>query len=304
MLKSAADRGPAATRAESACITHHGELLQGAVRSEGRIMPCLVSLPRRDRIATCRAELFESDRLEVVPPWKRKARRAARILLERCGRPHATGRLVLSSQVEAGLGLGSSTADVVAAIRACAAALGVSLSAEEVAAIAAEAELAVDPVMFERRALLFAQRSGRVLEDWGDWYPAFAVFSCRLAPPEVRIDTLSLPQIGADAELRRFAEILDIARDGFRRRDPAAIAGAATLSAALNQSRVALVRFEALRRLADECGALGVQVAHSGVVGGALLDARDPCLEDKVSALATGWRRLGHGTFDLFSTAA
>ena len=109
---------------------------------------------------------------------------------------------------------------------------------------------------------------------------------------------------GSEAELDRFEALVAVARDGFRRCDPAAIAAAATGSAELNQSRVPLERFDALRRLAEAAGALGVQVAHSGVVGGVLLDARDPGLDGKVAALAAGWQRLGGGAFELFGTAS
>lgn len=303
MLDPAPDPRRPGTACVSRCITHHGELLQGALRWRGRVTPCLVSLPRPDRISACRLELFEAETLEVVPAWKRKALRAARIVLARFGSVRTTGRLVLICEAEAGLGLGSSTADVVAAIRAAADLLGIALRPEEVASIAVEAETAADPLMFESFALLFAQRSGQVIEEWGDWYPDYVVFAANLAAG-TRIDTLSLPPPGySEIELGRFEELVEILRDSFRRRDPAAIAGAATRSAILNQSRVPLERFGALLGLAGESGALGVQIAHSGVVGGVLLDRRDPELDGKIATLAAGWRRLGAGPFDLFDTS-
>lgn len=289
--------------AEQSCITHHGELIQGGLRRNGEIRPALVTLPRRDRVATCRLELFEAERLEVVPRCNSKALKAARIALDRFGRPRATGRLTLTSGVETGLGLGSSTADVISAIRACASALGVTPTAEEMAAIAVEAELAVDPLMFEGQALLFAPRSGEVIESWGDWYPDYTVFSCNLAEEGMRIDTLLLSPVYSEEEADRFEEIVVMARTGFRRRDPALIAEAATRSAILNQSRVPLPRFAALESLAREAGALGVQVAHSGVVGGVLLDPEDSELEGKIALLVAGRKHLG-GSFDLFRTAA
>lgn len=286
-------------------ITHHGELLQGAVRQPGGPVPCLVSLPRRDRAATARLELFEADGLEVVPGWKRKALRAARIALARCGAARTTGRLVVRSDVGTGFGLGSSTADIVAAIRAVAAACGAPFPAEQVAAIAIEAETASDPLMFDRFALLFAQRQGRVLESWGDWHPDYLVLSGRLMPGSSGVDTLSLPANGySGAELDRFESIVDAARRGFRHRDAAAIAAAATASAVLNQRRLPLPRFGKLLALAQAAGALGVQIAHSGVVGGVLLDPRNPALEAKVGELAARWRESGFGSFERFRTTA
>ena len=288
---------------EAFCHSHHGELIQGAIRLPGGGQaPCLVSLPRLDRGSACRLALFRSDALEVVPAWKGKALRAARLTLARFGLPHATGRLLLDCALGAGLGLGSSTADVVAAIRAVAAALGTRLSPGEIAAIAVAAETACDPVMFEAPALLFAPRQGRVLEDWGRWFPDYIVLGCTLRPGTAGIDTLSLPPDASDTMLDRFERIVAAARQGFRRRDLAAIAAAATESARLNQRRVRLEWFEPLRRIAAEAGALGVQIAHSGVVGGVLLDPHDPGLERKIDALAAAWRRLGGGEFALFRT--
>ena len=298
-----ARRKPIAT-AEGRSITHHGELLQGAVRRGENITPCLVSLPRRDVKVTGKLELFEAKGLEVRPAWKRKALRAAEIALTRWGMAGATGRLTLFSDVEVGLGLGSSTADVVAAIRAVAAVLGITPRAADVAAIAVEAEVAADPLMFDDFALLFAQRGGAVLESWGYWYPAFAVCSANLAEAGTRIDTLQLPPPAyTESELDLFADILETARDGFRRRDLAGIAAAATRSAILNQSRIKLARFETWRRLAEEAGALGVQIAHSGVVGGALFDPDDPLLGDRIATLSAQWRQLGHGPVELFRAA-
>jgi uncharacterized protein involved in propanediol utilization len=288
--------------AEGRSITHHGELLQGAVRDgAGGVTPCLVSLPRRDRVATGKLELASGGALEVRPAWKRKARRAAELALSRWGTPGAGGLLTLSSPVEAGLGLGSSTADVVAAVRAVATALGVEPRAEEVARIAVEAETASDPLMFDGFAMLFAQRSGEVLEHWGDWYPGFAICSANVAGPGTRIDTLWLPPPAySEAELDRFAEILELARDGFRWRDLRRIAAAATQSAMLNRSRLPLHKFETWHRLADEAGALGVQIAHSGVVAGALFDPGDPRVDERMTGLASAWRAAGGDDVERF----
>jgi uncharacterized protein involved in propanediol utilization len=302
---SASDEKPVHRSAVGHCITHHGELLQGALRIGGAVTPCLVTLPRRDRISTCRLQQFEADRLEVIPAWKSKALRAVRIVFERCGEARATGRMTMMSEVGTGLGLGSSTADVVAAIRASAALVGTDLLADEVASIAVEAEAASDPLMFGRFALLFAQRIGRILEDWGEWYPEYVVFSGRLAPAGKEIDTLRLPpRTYSEADLDLFAALVETLRGGFRRRDPATIAAAATHSAVLNQNYVPLERFDAMHALAEDMGALGVQIAHSGIVGGVLFDPGDAALGAKVAALATAWLRLDAGPFELFDTSA
>ena len=294
-----------ALQGSGSCFSHHGELFQGAVRlPDGTATPCLLSLPRRDKGSVCRLELFEAGSLAVSPAWKRKALRAARLTLARCGFPGATGRLSVRCALEAGLGLGSSTADVVAAIRAAAQAAGARLPPEEIAALAVEAETASDPTMFEQPALLFAPRQGRVLEHWGDWYPDYLVFGCTLRSGPGGVDTLGLSPHHNEAELDRSRRLIEIVRQAFRRRDAAAIAAAATESARLNQTRVRLERFDGMLRMATEIGALGIQIAHSGVVGGILLDPRDATLNRKIPALTRAWQMHGDGRFELFRTGS
>jgi uncharacterized protein involved in propanediol utilization len=256
------------------------------------VVPCLVSVPLAAKSASARLELFASPGLEVVPPWKHKALEAVRLTLAELGGGAATGRLTLDGAIAPGLGLGSSTADVTAAIRAAADALGVSVPPPDIARIAVKAELASDPLMFDEPALLYAQHEGRIIESWGDWYPDFQLFSFPLAPGGGGVDTLSLAKLAfSDRDLDDFQSILDQAREGFRTRDPARIASAATRSAMLNQRRLALPRFDALLRLAEEVGALGVQIAHSGIYAGLLFDSADPDLDSKRSDLATRTRR-------------
>ena len=123
---------------------HHGEILQGAVRRGAESMPCLVTMPTRrvgsrawyvpmagdsgrDRGDESVSAPTGRCALEVVPAWKLKAARAARLALEFVGAP-VSGRLEIECSVATGVGLGSSTCDVVAAIRAVCAAYGVAVA--------------------------------------------------------------------------------------------------------------------------------------------------------------------------------
>jgi len=66
--------------------------------------------------------------------------------------------------------------------------------------------------------------------------------------------------------------MLGRARAAFSGHDLAAIAAIATESAELNQRFLPLRQFRAIRELADEYRALGVQISHSGTVAGVLFD--------------------------------
>jgi uncharacterized protein involved in propanediol utilization len=244
--------------------------------------------------------------LDVMPGWKRKAARAAGLALAFVRAP-VGGRLEIECSVATGVGLGSSTCDVVAAIRAVADAHGVKLSAPDVARLAIEAEGAADPIMFDGEMVLFAQRRGRVLESFGSWAPPYAVLSIDTDPGGPGVDTLSLPVPRyTDADLATFESMVGRARQAFRACDPVVLAAIATESAALNQRFVPLRHFCEIRNLTQECHALGVQISHSGTVAGILFDARlgrrpDDALIDEVSARV---RSLGARPRGLLTTGA
>jgi uncharacterized protein involved in propanediol utilization len=283
---------------------HHGELFQGSVWRDGELVPCLITMPGRG--VGSAARFREGGALEVVPAWKLKASRAARLTLTHLDVP-VEGWLELECSVATGVGLGSSTSDVVAAIRAVAAAWGADLDAGTVARLAVEAEGASDPIMFDRQMLLFAQRQGRVLESFGAWIPRFAVMSFDSDPAGGGVDTLGLPVPAYTSdELTAFEHLVTRARVAFGQRDSgalASLAAVATESATLNQRFLPLRNFEQVCRLAEEFGALGLQIAHSGTIGGLLFEPgsawADGTLEERIAARM---RLFGARPLGMFTT--
>jgi uncharacterized protein involved in propanediol utilization len=311
---------------------HHGEILQGATRRGGELVSCLITMPAggvgsraryvaagqstgsfagREPVAT---RVVASERwppavvgqhLDVVPALKTKAALAAGLALAAIGAP-ATGRLEIECTVPTGIGLGSSTCDVVAAIRAVSHAYGVELDAAQVARLAIEAEGAADPIMFDGEMVLFAQRQGRVLESFGSWVPRYAVLSIDTDVGERGIDTLSLPiPEYTDADLAVFESMIGRVREAFARRDPVTLAAVATESATLNQRFVPLRKFQEIRDLATEYRALGVQISHSGTVAGILFDSRTaPLSAALVHEVTERVRSVGLRPRGLFTTGA
>jgi uncharacterized protein involved in propanediol utilization len=296
---------------------HHGEILQGAVCRDGELLPCLITLPLSGVGSSARYVSSETlvgsgstveaaAALTVVPTWKRKAERAARLTLAFIGAP-AGGRLEIECNVTTGVGLGSSTCDVVAAIRAVGDFHGARLDACDIARLAVEAEGAADPLMFDGEIVLFAQRHGRVLESFGLWVPPYTLLSIDTDEADRGVDTLGLPLAAySDAELAAFEDMLTRARVAFSSRDLAAIAAVATESATLNQRFLRLRQFRAIRELADEYRALGVQISHSGTLAGVLFDeARQIASDSDLSAqLIARVRSLGLRPLGLFTTGA
>jgi uncharacterized protein involved in propanediol utilization len=294
---------------------HHGEILQGAVRRDGELLPCLITLPLAGVGSSARYVSAETllgscpsgqgaAALAVMPAWKRKAEKAVRLALAFIGAP-AGGRLEIECSVATGVGLGSSTCDVVAAIRAVCDFHGARLDACDIARLAVEAEGAADPLMFDGEMVLFAQRHGRVLESFGRWVPGYTLLSIDTDESDGGVDTLALPlPTYTDAELAAFEDMLGRARAAFSDRDLAAIAAVATESATLNQRFLPLRQFRAIREFADDYRALGVQISHSGTLAGVLFDdawqiASDGDLSAQLFAQV---RSLGLRPLGLFTT--
>lgn len=288
-------------------IGHHGEVLQGAVRdAAGRLRRALVSLPcpRFRASATFRPD---AGPLRVSPADKVKALRAAALLLERLGLEGQGGLLTVESGIPQAWGLGSSTADVVAALRAVARAFRARITPDELARLAVQAEVASDGTMFGEAAVLFAQREGVVLEHLGGALPPMELLGFNADPAGAGIDTLALaPAEYTAREVEAFRRLVELLRQALRTRDAALVGFVSGASARVNQRFLPTPGFRELERIAADAGAAGVQVAHSGVVAGLLFDAADPGVRARIDrararlreALAIGetWRfRTGGG---------
>jgi uncharacterized protein involved in propanediol utilization len=249
-------------------VAHHGELLQGAFRDGGTIVRALVTLPCHLAQAEARFVAGEESEVIVEPAGKAKAARAAELTLRYLGAKHR-GQLTLAGEIPQGLGLGSSTADVVAAIRAVADGLGRPLHPELVGRLSVAAEKASDSIMFDC-PVLFAHREGRLIEDFDAPLPPLTVLSVTSGPG---VDTLEHPPAHySEMELRHFDELRDQLRVALLRGDAAKLADVSTASVRINQRHLPLPGYEELERIGDETGALGVQASHSGAVLGLIFD--------------------------------
>ena len=212
----------------------------------------------------------------VEPGDKSKSSRAAAAALRFCsddyGVPLVAGRLTVRTTVESGLGMGASTTDVVAAIRAVANLHRLQLRAPDVAGLSVRAEGASDSIMFEDRVVLFAHRDGTVLDELGPRLPPLVIVGC-LTGAHRHVDTLQLPPARYDAdELRRLSVLLAALRYAVRTGDPKLLGRVATGSARINQRFLPKPELEDMIAIGRRHGALGVQVAHSGSVAGILFD--------------------------------
>ena len=259
---------------------HHGELLQGVFDDgTGRLRRALVTMPLPGRGSRVVFYPSQSHWGVVGPPGLTKSRRAAIYALrEFAGHPSPAkgGRVEITSNVPRGIGMGSSTSDVTATIKAVADYHGVSLSVEEIGRLAVLAEIASDPVMIDDRVVLFAHRDGLVLETFGHRLPPMVVVGCDTAPGQV-VETLGLPPADySDREAGEFQVLRGALRRAIALEDVALLGKVATASARINQRYLPKPGLEALIELGLRHGAVGLQIAHSGTVAGLIFDPRQP----------------------------
>jgi uncharacterized protein involved in propanediol utilization len=226
-------------------------------------------------------------RADIASP---KAVRSAELTLLHLGMDNRGGRLELASDIPRGRGMGSSTADVVATVRAVANAAGRVLPPAEIASIAVAAEIASDSLMYDRPTL-FAQREGIVLESYPCALPPFTLVGGDLCDGTSGVETLSLPQPQHSSwELAGFRVLRGAARRALTTGDTRLLGRVATASARINQRHRPLSRLDEILARYGAWGSLGVQVAHSGTVVGLICPLGD---QRTLQRSARGLRKVG-----------
>jgi uncharacterized protein involved in propanediol utilization len=274
---------------------HHGELLQGAFEMSDGVHRGLVTLPCALFWTHATATLRRgTGRAVVAPCWRQKAARAAALTLATLELPDVDVELRLKSNIPTGRGFGSSTADVVAAVRAVMDAAGRAQPESVLARMAVEAETASDPLMIER-VVLFGQRSGHILQELGHSLPPIIAVGFATYDRSSRgVDTLSHPPADySSAEIDQFRRLrADVSRavpDG----DPRLLGRVSTESAWINQRYLPVARLQSIQCVAELTGAVGIQVAHSGDVAALLFSSADATVSDRIAEATSRLSELG-----------
>jgi uncharacterized protein involved in propanediol utilization len=226
-----------------------------------------------------------------------KARRAAALSMQEFSTsrsPVTGGCLEICSDIPPGIGMGSSTADVTAAIRAIADFHGATPATEQIARIAVAAECASDPIMIDDRVVLFSHREGSVLEIFGCRLPSMIVVGCEADPGTESIDTIALPPaVYSAADIEIFGFLRAELRAAVATGDVARLARVATSSAVISQRFLPKLAFDFLLDLCQRTGGCGVQVAHSGTVAGVIFDSQRDGVMASVDRCAAGIAEAG-----------
>ena len=251
--------GRASASAPGSC----GELAQGMLEETLLMVTCPIDL-----FATATVEISPGAGLVHGPPDSPKATRAVGLVLERLGRDDVNARLHLHSPIPRQKGMASSTADVVAAIGASAAALNEEIPARQVAQLALQIEPS-DGIMLPG-ITLFAHRSGRIARSLGH-APPMRVLVLEFAD---RVNTETFNQVDRREVLRSqsklFGEAVALITAGIERGDGRLVGQGATLNTLAYQGVFPNPNLDSVLDLARRVGSAGVNVAHSGTVLGML----------------------------------
>ena len=287
--------GSATASAPGTC----GELVQGMTGGAHFLVTCPINQFSRAAATLRVADSAEATGVVSGIDHLPKARQATSTALEKLapdlGIANLTAEITITNPIPAGKGMGSSSADITAAVGAVGIAAGRPFSPDDIASIALSVE-PTDGVMFPGIAL-FDHRCGSIAELLG-------------APPPMEVividtggavDTLEFNRADRTALWQKIAartdEALELVREGIRRGDPELVGRGATISARAGHLPATAEWVERAAAFADEQGVVGINVAHSGTVVGILLDARQrrskPVYRRAVEAFADA-ESVGH----------
>ena len=165
-------------------------------------------------------------------------------------------------------GLGTSTADIIASIRAVMNSLDHSLDQELIGEFAARTEGASDGVMFDE-ATLFVTTRGKVLENFRKVCPPIEILGFDADSGGDGIKTLELPPRNySQNDQERLSDLRQSARRALSQGDVTLLGRIATASAKINQQFSEKPLLDETIKLCNEFGGAGIIIAHSGTMMG------------------------------------
>ena len=251
-----------------------GELVQGIAGGADFLVTCPINQFSRATV-TLRAGDGPGHSvrgLDHLPKTRLAVSIALDELTAHVGIDHLSAQVSIANPIPPGKGMGSSSADITAAIGALGNAAGHPFPPESIARIALSVE-PTDGVMFPG-ITLFDHRQGSVVEPLGP-PPAMEVI---VIDPGGVVDTLEFNRIDRTQQWQKIADhtadALSLVREGIRRSDAGLVGRGATISALAGHPTASAQWVARAADFAEEHSAAGINVAHSGTVVGILLDAQ------------------------------
>lgn len=270
------------------CPASCGEFVQGMIGNEEYICSYAVNLfsevyleERKDGEEEDLTERVKGTEKKIYIRNVKKSRLAIRKVFEKYDIPVETLNnlsVKIISEVPVSKGMGSSTADIGAAIGAALNLIGEEMTPEEIAEIASSIE-PTDSVFMEDN-VIFNPVKGKVKEKLG-YIDDMKVL---LLEPNKYLNTVDLRKnrMYKEAKMKN-REIIENAfrmlKKGFTEKDREMIGRACTASSLANENICKKEYLHEIIEVSDKCGGFGVNVAHSGTIVGILVDKDFDCTE-------------------------
>jgi len=264
--------GTATASAPGTC----GELVQGMTGGAHFLVTCPINQFSRAtatlRAAGSRDAAGGVSGIDHLPKARQAVAKALEMLAPQLGVARLSAEVSIANPIPAGKGMGSSSADITAALGAVGLAAGKPFSPYDIAGIALSVE-PTDGVMFPGIALI-DHRRGSIAESLGPPPPLEVI----VIDTGGTVDTLEFNRVDRTALWEKVAsrtdEALELVREGIRRGDPKLLGRGATISAQAGHLPDVGEWIERAAAFAESESAAGINVAHSGTVVGILLDAQ------------------------------
>ena len=247
------------------CPASCGEFVQGILDKEEYLSSYAI-----DMYSTVALE----EKLNDINVGPYKSRKAIEKVFERFKLPIKESKnisLNIYSEIPVGKGMASSTADIGATIVATLNLINKELSSEEISKLASTIE-PTDSTYIERNSI-FNPLNGEVIKYLGNIKNSRVV----ILEPNTTLNTMKIRNTPNYKEIKiKNKEIIKEAfyflEEGIRTNDLYSIGKACTLSSLANESIDKKVGLAEVIDIAQNYGAYGVNVAHSGTVVGIIID--------------------------------
>ncbi len=241
-----------------------GELIQGQIGDQRFLVTCPINRYSVARFFPYNHSTIYGSRVKL---------KAVAALLDLQKRLNGKGgALYLSSNIPTGKGMASSSADIVAACRAYAAAHQMVLNPATISDVATRVE-PTDGVMYDQ-PVMYDHIHGHLLQsfDEANYLLILGVDTGGTVDTVAFHRSVDMPYTISEQE--KLLRAIQMLGRGLRTRTSTLIGEATTLSARINQRRLLKPNLEKLIALARTYGGLGVVSAHSGTVMGILWDVK------------------------------
>jgi uncharacterized protein involved in propanediol utilization len=279
---------------------HFGELIQVKVYGyDGKPTTVLITLPAPHLSVTVQVRQTSGLSVSVTPSHYSKVKRAVELALQAAGAGESgcEVRVCPHPTLPESVGLGTSTGQVLAAIRAVFAMLGFTPQDDlEVQEIAFDAEGPNDPLVatsWGTTAVYASRRRGYVHQVVPRPLPPMVAVGCVTDLQGHDTVKLKNEDTWTPADLRVGTQIVNDACRAILNGDAAALARAATRSARANQPRLPTRHWKELRTLLRRIDALGIAISHSGSTATYLFAPDDLELSRKIRETKQALEEMG-----------